>query len=570
MKQHLLTVGTLVLACSLQAQITTFVEEPEQLQGALDFSWAQGWGNLPDLNDPAEAVSGTAIWMQDADGSWGCQTPSNAGDIAGKIAVVRRGGPPGQLPCEFGLKALNAQNAGAIAVVIVNNAPGAPVAMGGGSSGGDVAIPVVMITDAAGALLDSEISAGNVVLFIGSLTGQFPYNLGMERRHVLQPPSTGTSDLLATNASELSVPLGAWVINYGSQTDNTSRLRCIISQGGTEIYNEVSTDASIVPGDSAWFTLPTFSQSSYGGHYTITYTAESDEEDGFIQNNLIGTSLHVGDVFTYAGTDPGTGIPVATQFVLGADATDMTTCIYFANPNANRVAATGMYVASFAGAPEVITDRLVEVTAYLWTDVIAGPLTLPTPQGLAVLGTGEYFFEEGDQGNTVFIPFTEPIALDPGDNYLFCMESYDEVLRHGWDNLTDYDQHTELYEQPISMIRISGSWYNGFTNLGGPPSIGVQLIDANSIGINELDRVDITPYPNPASDVIMIPLVGQTGAATLQIFDLAGAKVAEQRVSMGGNDLLTVSVNGISNGAYVFQMNFENGQFSTFRVVVSR
>jgi hypothetical protein len=120
------------------------------------------------------------------------------------------------------------------------------------------------------------------------------------------------------------------------------------------------------------------------------------------------------------------------------------------------------------------------------------------------------------------------------------------------------------------MIRISGEWFNGFTNLGGPPSIGVQLVDANSIGINELDRVEITPYPNPASDVILIPLVGQKGAATLQIFDLAGAQVAEQRVSMGGNDLLTVNVNGISNGAYVFQMNFENGQFSTFRVVVSR
>jgi hypothetical protein len=120
------------------------------------------------------------------------------------------------------------------------------------------------------------------------------------------------------------------------------------------------------------------------------------------------------------------------------------------------------------------------------------------------------------------------------------------------------------------MIRSGGSWFNGFSNLGGVPSLGVQLVDANSIGIEELGRVEITPYPNPANDVLMIPLVGQTGAATLQIFDLAGAKVAEQRVSMGVNDLLTVNVNGISNGVYVFQMNFENGQFSTFRVVVSR
>jgi hypothetical protein len=40
-------------------------------------------------------------------------------DVNGKIAVLYRG------DCQFGVKAKNAQDAGAIAVIIINNVPGA-------------------------------------------------------------------------------------------------------------------------------------------------------------------------------------------------------------------------------------------------------------------------------------------------------------------------------------------------------------------------------------------------------------------------------------------------------------
>ncbi|MFA5618815.1 MAG: M36 family metallopeptidase [Weeksellaceae bacterium] len=48
----------------------------------------------------------------------GCDAATNSGEINGKIAVVRRGN------CDFVQKTLNAQNAGALAVVVVNNVPG--------------------------------------------------------------------------------------------------------------------------------------------------------------------------------------------------------------------------------------------------------------------------------------------------------------------------------------------------------------------------------------------------------------------------------------------------------------
>jgi len=61
-------------------------------------------------------------------------------DIDGKIALVDRG------ICEFGIKCLNAQDAGAIAVIVCNNSTAAPVSMPPGSVGAQVTIPCFMMS----------------------------------------------------------------------------------------------------------------------------------------------------------------------------------------------------------------------------------------------------------------------------------------------------------------------------------------------------------------------------------------------------------------------------------------
>lgn len=94
--------------------------------------------------------SGTSTDPADA-----CDPLVNGPDLNGKIVVIRRG------ECEFGFKALAAQNEGALAVIMVNNVTGDPILMGAGAVGAQVTIPLFMMTDIDGEAIIAELLTGN-------------------------------------------------------------------------------------------------------------------------------------------------------------------------------------------------------------------------------------------------------------------------------------------------------------------------------------------------------------------------------------------------------------------------
>lgn len=79
-----------------------------------------------------------------------------AGSLTGRAALIRRGG------CTFHAKALNAQNAGAAAVVLYNNAPGHFSATVAGAPA--ITIPVVTTSDMEGVLINNRLAAGSVTM----------------------------------------------------------------------------------------------------------------------------------------------------------------------------------------------------------------------------------------------------------------------------------------------------------------------------------------------------------------------------------------------------------------------
>ena len=106
-----------------------------------------------------------------ADSPGSACTPFNAANadaVRRKIAMVSRG------TCGFAVKVKNAQNAGAIGVIVADNAPGAVTGMGGADP--SITIPAVRVTQADGALIaaglakDNGNTAGTVARFERSKT----------------------------------------------------------------------------------------------------------------------------------------------------------------------------------------------------------------------------------------------------------------------------------------------------------------------------------------------------------------------------------------------------------------
>lgn len=93
-----------------------------------------------------------------------------AGNLSGRAVLIRRGG------CIFHTKALNAQNAGAAAVVLYNNVAGrfAPTVAGTPA----ITIPVVSISDSEGVLINNHIAAGPVTLTWTDQRASFPNPTG--------------------------------------------------------------------------------------------------------------------------------------------------------------------------------------------------------------------------------------------------------------------------------------------------------------------------------------------------------------------------------------------------------
>ncbi len=109
-----------------------------------------------------DAFSGNVVRLNDGDATGGtsetdgCEAAVNAADLAGNIAIIDRGA------CNFTQKVLNAQDAGAIGAIIVNNTDdGTPAPMGGFDAA--VSIPNAGLNFEEGNAIYDLITAGDTV-----------------------------------------------------------------------------------------------------------------------------------------------------------------------------------------------------------------------------------------------------------------------------------------------------------------------------------------------------------------------------------------------------------------------
>lgn len=571
MRRALFLLLTLGFVSQLSAQVICYIETPVPVQGSKEINYAtaaNGWTVMPDMTNPANAVEDTLAFALGPD-SLCCSAITNPANVNGKIAVLYRGS------CEFGFKALQAQNAGAVAVIIINNVAG-PVnnfGMLGGASGATVNIPVVMITQADGAALRSSILAGNCVGFIGNKFGFFGDDIGFQKSDYILAPSTNITHRTSEVASEFDVAVGAWVFNYGYNNQTNVSLHSSITLGGTSLYTQQSAATSLAAGDSMWVQLPTFSQATYAtGLYKFKYWLTSDATDEFAGDNSGRADFAISDtMFSCAAIDTTTLMPIsAAGYRPSGNVTEFEMCLYYEDSVASRMAVEGLYFTASTADTLSLAGLSFETTLYEWNDVFVDLNDAALAfSDLNALVYGNYTYASDLQDQFIYVPFSSPTVLQDNQRYLMCVKTFDEIVFLGFGTANDYETHVDYYLQPVSPINDAGTWYALGFGTDVIPALGIKMVDASSLGEEPVTINNGKPaYPNPASTIVNIPVDNITGDIEIAIMNMEGQVIKSEIRNQATSGSLAINIEGIANGSYVVRLTSSTASQS-FKIMIN-
>lgn len=578
MKKLILLFTGLLFIGSTYGQIIFSGISPASIQGNYDMTYgavSEGWGGT-DLADTT--IQDTLVRYQTD--SLGCTVATNAVDIAGHIAIFYRG------DCEFGVKVQNAQTAGAIAVVLINNVPGSPVGMAPGTAGANVTIPVVMISDIDGAALLAAMKNDPVEVFIGNKTGYFKNDIGTGIGKILRPQYSSIPSALATDGTEYPINLGAQVFNYGSQNQTNVALQAVIIFGGDTIYNETSTVISLMTaGDSVDLSLPVFEPANWDeGYYKLNYILKNDSIDEYNFDNEFESNFVISPTdLAYASINPVTFLPNTTGANRAVDGSgnvynEYSSCLTFKNPNASRLAPSSI---SFMGMKSNDTDStdtsmvgesiLIHVFKYndIFVDVNDNGYLNPIVNTDEIM-VKEYIYPSDLSDTVVTAKFDNKdiIALEDNQRYMFCITSYNKYVYTATDAKRDYSKNLDFYLQPMYPVEADGSFNPRGFGATAVPGISVSFIDATQVGLkNEAMTINMKAYPSPASEQLNIEF-NNYKVNGVELVNMMGQTVKSQDVKTNAEST-TMDVRGIENGVYIVKVHLTNNLTHIIRVVVS-
>ena len=589
MKKILLLLTVLSSGFMANSQVVFSGVSPASIQGNYDFAWADPAGgdwSCPDFLVPGTFVEDTLMIVDD--GTPGLNLQGNhlsaeacngplINDLTGKIAVIYRN------TCEFGYKALQAQDAGAVAAIIINREDEI-VQMGGGVEGLNVTIPCVFVTSLTGNQLVTEMSNGPVVVFLGSKVGAYANDIGANSGQALVSPYGGANSLQYDGFEP-----GIQVYNYGTNDQAAVSINAKIDGPSGTIYDETVGPVAIVSGDTlAVFpgntdAFPAWNEGigNYeNGEYTLTYTMDLGGTDDSDFDNVLSSSFSITD-----GTTIGTlavspvdasGMPVANTYPSNAT-TEYQGCVMIQEPNSSTMAVQGMYFIPHTDTSvNDLAGSEIFGNAYQWDD---GWVDLDDPNydfaaattnafnalNIVTFGT-HYPASNDDVDDVAYIEFVTPFLMVDNQRYLFCLQTFETAtISFGYDNTINYDGNEGIYRQPVAPVHIDGQWYSGGWSGASAPALSLKTFDPAEVGITDADILVGGAFPNPTTDAVTIT-VNATGGATLNVTDISGKIVMNSLVDLGTGST-KVNTSQLEAGVYVFTVIMENGKTAQFNLV---
>lgn len=559
--------------------------------------------------------SGTNAWGRALDSVWkhveiirtggdtlGC---SNNNAYAGKWALIWRGN------CQFGEKALYAQQKGAKGVIIINNVAGAdPVGMAAGTSGGSVTIPVLMIGNTDGAALWSALGSSQQYI---SLT-RWGFALTNDLAFVPNSPAPGPGAIplkqwtAGTPPANYNYFSGAYIANTGTAVQTGVKIFVDVTftpTGGSasSVYKDtMSVTGSFNPADSIFEVLSQKTGAlnpATTGRYNITYVVAGSVTDDNPADNVWTLSFDVKDnIFSKARVDAN-GNPMVTGGVRPGTTTSYVWGPLFYNVKGGYQAKYVRFAYSDQDTSKhSLNGSLASAYIWKWVDGSGGGATdnYMQPKEMTLVGLAYKQLTTADSPSRVFIcPVGKTdgnageIALENNtwywvgadmnqDLFLSVDEGYNyynrtNAAKHATTSVNDFwspiylGSKSSFDSKPSDTVRLVPFGYTGGSiNSNNIDSAGINFTDNTTpsivlemgpflLGVDNKAKIEPTQlsvYPNPTTDVINVKLslLDNASKAYIRIIDAVGRTMYKTEKENVQNETMSLSTKGFAPGNY--------------------
>ncbi len=538
---------------------------------ANDGSW--GFGDIDTMRIRTADVACVVL----PDDSLAC-SPLAPGSMAGKIAIVHRG------TCEFGCKAKAAQDAGAIACIIINNQP-AMINMSGGACGADVMIPTLLIDQTEGNSIKAAICAnGNITM--GTYRGVFANNIGIDKATgAASPMAAAYPNGYIQDTMDYVFQPSIFIDNNGNADQNNVLARATINliYSPTQPYpQQVYKDSTVIPSiqradqprDTAEVFFNVFdiydavANSDRRGIYELVYQIESPNGDEFPGDNVVRYQFRITEeMFSLVPLNPNTN-DIAQFNPISPSVTGLapTNRVFKFGPVMNTptlgagqsVFIDSVRLAVSAGDTVDFTALQINVEVHKWVDADANGGIAETE--LTQVGNGLLAFSDvSEKGKFISVGIDDavtgdpgPIALEPNTTYLI-LAAYrgDDMVSFssGPDDYA-YERYYNNHAGLVSPVFVN-QWYSGFTDTpvaGFRIDLSGSIVDAVATKPS-LNQIAVSVYPNPSRDYLNVQLDQKVSAtATIEVQDLNGRTL--KAVAAGSAETTRINTRDLSNGIY--------------------
>ncbi len=525
--------------------IDFLIENPTSIAGNYDYgTQADDWG--PMLNSDLRAE---VIWAYDATDSLACTAVVN--DLTGKMALIRRG------VCNFSTKIWNAEQAGAVGVIIVNhfddpdNNDETVINMALGANMEPVTIPAVFVSRSTGVIILSELDAGNTVTAAFDLrnltnnSAPFAYQTPMSQVLPLTPSVGYFNDdsiamvdvnITATiTEPDGTVTVEDRAVSVGPLGDSTLTFTQFVpTQMGAHMVmftTDVNADTLRSP-----FVM---TENTFAVDTGDPSAAVSIGNDRFV---TAGNEFHVGSAF-YTG--PNGGVATWASFAIGNPDTLFTN-----NPNADLFSL-------------VVYDMDPDGDGVLGADY----------PDFEIVGFGGYTMTGNEQPHQLLtVEFFDPIVMKADGGYAIMVQYLGETAGIGKAptfsiaGATNYPLPSTLVYEPPSFF--TGGWASNNNHVVRLHLDGFTSTK-NDLELLESSKVNI--FPNPVSDNLNVELDLNENSENVRIVitDLSGKQMLSQRFENVKSQTFNFNVSTFSNGAYLMNIITDEG-FRVNKFVVNK